>query len=131
VIAALRCDTVTAPLILDGAVNGLIFRQYVRQVLVPTLKLDDIVVMDNLSVHKVFGVAVAIQAAAAVPRFIPSFSPDFNPIEMAFAKLKAQLRKAGERTIAGLWERIGQVLGTFSGPECQHYLAHQGYRGSS
>ena len=131
VIAALRCDAVTAPLILDGAVNGPIFLDYVHQVLVPTLKPDDIVVMDNLPVHKVSGVEAAIQAAGAAARFIPSYSPDFNPIEMAYSKLKALLRKAGERSVTGLWDRIGELLGTFSSQECQNYLAHQGYRGST
>jgi transposase len=131
VIAALRCDAVTAPLVMDGAVNGPIFLEYVRQFLVPTLKPDDIVVMDNLPVHKVFGVEAAIQAAGATVRFIPAYSPDLNPIEMAYSKLKAMLRKAGERTVTGLWDRIGVVLGSFAPQECQNYLTHQGYCGST
>jgi len=131
VIAALRCDAVTAPLVLDGAVNGAIFLEYVRQMLVPTLKPNDIVVMDNLPVHKVFGVEAALQAAEATARFIPPYSPDLNPIEMVYSKLKAQLRKAAERTMSGLWDRIGELLGAFTHQECRNYLTHQGYYGSS
>jgi transposase len=131
VIAALRCDAVTAPLVVDGAMDGPTFLQYVHQFLVPTLKPDDIVVMDNLPVHKVFGVEAAIEAAGATVRFVPPYSPDLNPIEMVFAKLKALLRKAGERTVSGLWDLIGELLSGFSSTECQNYLTHQGYCGSS
>ncbi len=131
VIAALRCDAVTAPFVVDGAVNGAIFLAYVRQVLVPTLKPDDIVIMDNLPVHKVFGVQAVLQAAGATLRFIPPYSPDLDPIEMVFSKLKALLRKAAERAVTGLWDRIGDLLGAFTSEECQNYLSHQGYCGSS
>lgn len=131
VIAALRCDAVTAPLVVDGAVNGAIFLDYVRQSLVPTLKPDDIVMMDNVAVHKVFGVEAAIQAAGAAVRFLPSYSPDLNPIEMVYSKLKAMLRKAGQRSVTGLWDNVGEVLSDFSSQECQNYLTHEGYCGST
>jgi transposase len=126
-IAALRCDSITAPMVLDGAMNGAIFLEYVRQILLPTLTPGDWVIMDNLPVHKVFGVKAAIESVGASVLFLPPYSPDLNPIEMAFAKLKALLRKAAERTVSGLWERIGQLLAEFSRQECENYFAYQGY----
>jgi transposase len=126
-IAALRCDSVTAPMVLDGAMNGAAFIEYVRQVLVPTLKSEDVVIMDNLPVHKVFGIKAAIESVGASVLFLPPYSPDLNPIEMAFSKLKALLRKASERTVSGLWDRIGELIGAFSSQECENYLTHQGY----
>ena len=129
-IAALRNDRITAPLVIDGAMNGETFIQYIRQFLAPTLTPGDVVIMDNLPVHKVAGVKQAIEAAGATLEFLPAYSPDLNPIEMVFSKLKALLRKAKERTVGGLWDRIGEVLKEFSSQECQNYLAHQGY-GSS
>ena len=129
-VAALRNDRITAPLVIDGAMNGEIFIEYIRQFLAPTLTPGDVVIMDNLPVHKVAGVKQAIEAAGATLEFLPPYSPDLNPIEMVFSKLKALLRKAKERTVGGLWDRIGEVLKEFSSQECQNYLAHQGY-GSS
>lgn len=126
-IAALRCDAVTAPMVLDGPMNGEAFLAYVGQILVPTLKPGDVVVMDNVAVHKVFGVEAAIESAGASVLFLPPYSPDLNPIEMAFAKLKALLRKAAERTVSGLWDRIGELIGSFSSQECDNYFRHQGY----
>lgn len=126
-IAALRCDGITAPMVIDGAMNGATFLEYVRQILVPSLKPGDKVVMDNLPVHKVFGVEAEIEKAGASVLFLPAYSPDLNPIEMAFSKLKALLRKAAERTVSRLWDRIGELLGTFSAQECRNYLRHQGY----
>lgn len=126
-IAGLRCDAVTAPMVLDGAMNGSAFLEYVRQVLVPTLKSGDVVILDNLPVHKVFGVKAAIEGAGASLLFLPPYSPDLNPIEMAFSKLKALLRKAAERTVSGLWDRIGELIGAFSARECENFLRHQGY----
>jgi transposase len=126
-VAALRNDGITAPLVIDGAMNGETFVQYVEQFLVPTLTPKDIVVMDNLSVHKVAGVKQAIESAGASVLYLPPYSPDLNPIEMVFSKLKALLRKASERTVGKLWDRIGELLATFSSQECQNYLAHQGY----
>ena len=110
-VAGLRVDAVTAPFVIDRAMNGEIFRTYVERCLVPTLTSGDIVVMDNLPAHKVAGVRDAIAAAGALLLYLPPYSPDFNPIEMLFAKLKALLRKAAERTIASLWDAIGRLLG--------------------
>ena len=121
---------ITAPLVMDGAMNGEAFVQYVEQFLVPTLAPNDIVVMDNLPVHKVAGVSSAIESAGASVLYLPPYSPDLNPIEMVFAKLKALLRKASERTVDKLWDRIGKLLEAFTSQECQNYLTHQGY-GSS
>lgn len=127
-IAGLRIGGLTAPTVVDGAVNGDIFEAYVRQQLVPTLKAGDIVVMDNLTSHKRVGVREAIEAAGAKLLFLPPYSPDLNPIELAFSKLKALLRKAGERSIAGLWHLLGRLLDEFSPQECSNFLAHCGYR---
>lgn len=126
-VAGLRVDAVTAPFVIDRAMNGEIFRTYIESCLAPTLAPGDIVIMDNLPAHKVTGVRQAITAAGAMLLYLPPYSPDFNPIEMLFAKLKALLRKAAERTIASLWDAIGRLLGDFSATECSHYLAHAGY----
>jgi transposase len=127
-VAGLRVDAITAPFVIDRAMNGPIFRTYVERCLVPTLKPGDIVIMDNLQAHKVAGVRQAIEAAGAVLLYLPPYSPDLNPIEQLFAKLKALLRKAAERTIASLWAAIGRLLDDFSAQECSRYLAHAGYR---
>jgi transposase len=129
-VAALRNDRITAPLVIDGAMNGATFVQYVEQFLIPTLTPNDIVVMDNLAVHKVAGVKSAIERAGASVLYLPPYSPDLNPIEMVFAKLKALLRKASERTVRKLWDRIGELLQEFTSQECHNYLTHQSY-GSS
>jgi transposase len=113
--------------VLDGAMNGPMFLAYVKQCLAPTLKRGDIVVMDNLPVHKVAGVREAIEAVAAKLLYLPPYSPDLNPIEMAFSKLKALLRKATERTIPDLLRRIGQITKAFSPSECRNFLRHAGY----
>jgi transposase len=114
-------------MVLDGAMNGAAFLAYVHQILVPTLQSNDVVIMDNLPVHKVFGVKAAIESVGASVLFLPPYSPDLNPIEMAFSKLKALLRKASQRTVGGLWDRIGELIGAFSSQECENYLTHQGY----
>ena len=101
-VGALRLGGMTAPLVYDGAMNGMVFLAYVEQVLVPTLKPGDIVVMDNLPAHKSASVREAIERAGATLSFLPPYSPDFNPIEKAFSRLKAMLRKAGGRTVRGL-----------------------------
>jgi len=116
-----------APWVLDGPINRDAFTVYVRQVLVPELKPGDIVVMDNLSSHKAPAIRQAIEAAGATLLFLPPYSPDFNPIEQAFAKLKAHLRRAAERTIHGLWNAIGHILDLYSPQECANYFAHAGY----
>lgn len=126
-VAALRSTALTAPGLIDGPMNGNAFLAYVEQVLVPTLMPDDIVVMDNLSAHKVPGVRQAIQAAGAKLLYLPPYSPDFNPIEQLFAKLKALLRKAGERSVAALWDRIAELLDAFSPAECTNYFRNVGY----
>ena len=117
----------TAPMVLDGAMNGVAFQAYVQQVLIPTLAPGDIVIMDNLAAHKVAGVSQAIEACGARLLYLPPYSPDLNPIENAFAKLKAMLRKAAERTIDGLWSSIGRIIDTFNPTECANYFAAAGY----
>jgi transposase len=126
-IAALRHDQITAPMVIDRPMNGEIFLAYVMTFLLPTLSKGDIVVMDNLAVHKVAGVVEAIEGKGAQVLYLPPYSPDLNPIEQMFAKLKALLRKAKERTIDNLWDRIGKLLSEFSAAECANYLANSGY----
>jgi transposase len=109
-VAGLREDAITAPLVIDGAMDGETFRAYVEQFLAPTLAHGDIVIMDNLSSHKVAGVREAIEARGASLIYLPPYSPDLNPIEQAFAKLKALLRKAAPRTVEALWTAIGESL---------------------
>lgn len=126
-LAALRCDAITAPFVLDGPINGDWFLAYVEQVLVPTLKPGDVVVMDNLGSHKGKAVRRAIRQAGAHLLFLPPYSPDLNPIEQVFAKLKTLLRKAAERTVKATWRRIGKLLDHFSADECANYLVNSGY----
>ena len=126
-LGALRHDGMTAPLVVDGAINGPIFLEYVRQHLAPTLKPSDVVVMDNLSSHKVAGVQEAIQAAGASVLYLPPYSPDLNPIELAFSKLKSVLRREAERTVPGLWSLLGRVGEWFAPAECLAYFRHCGY----
>lgn len=125
--AALRHDSLTAPLVLDGPMDGAAFCAYVEQILVPTLKKDDIVVMDNLPSHKVVGIREAIEAAGAKLLYLPPYSPDLNPIEQVFSKLKALLRKAAARTLEALWKAISDALNAFSPDECSNYLKNSGY----
>jgi len=124
---ALRLSGMTAPMVLDGPMNAAAFVAYVEQVLVPTLQSGDVVVMDNLPAHKAGGVRAAIEQAGATLLYLPPYSPDFNPIENAFAKLKALLRKAAARTIAELWDAIRDTLPTFSPAECANYFTAAGY----
>jgi transposase len=126
-VAALRTSGLTAPLIVDGAMNGEVFRAYVEQILAPTLQPGDIVIMDNLSSHKVAGVRQAIECRGATLVYLPPYSPDLNPIEQAFAKLKALLRKIAARTVARLWDAVGDQLDRFTPQECVNYLANAGY----
>ena len=126
-VGALRLEGMTAPMVLDGAMHGAAFLAYVEQVLVPTLKPGDIVIMDNLPAHKPVAVRNAIEAAGAELRFLPPYSPDFNPIEMAFSKLKAHLRKAAARTFDEVWNAIGQICDLFSPQECRNYFKACGY----
>lgn len=117
----------TAPMVLDGAMNGPAFLAYVDQVLVPTLAPGDIVVMDNLPAHKSMGVRQAIERAGAKLYFLPPYSPDFNPIENAFSKLKSFLKKTAARTKGDLWKAIGRAIDAFSPSECLNYFAAAGY----
>lgn len=126
-VAGLRFSGLTAPLVIDGAMNGTIFHAYVEQVLAPTLTPGDIVIMDNLSSHKVAGVRELIEARGATLVYLPPYSPDLNPIEKAFAKLKALLRKIAARTVSRLWDALGELLSRFAPSECANYLASAGY----
>ncbi len=126
-VAALRHDGLTAPLVVDGAMNGELFLAYVQQQLAPTLRSGDIVVMDNLSAHKVAGVREAITAAGAMLVDLPPYSPDLNPIELVFSKLKWLVRSESPRTIERLWSFLGQTLDHFPADECLRYFRHCGY----
>ena len=126
-VGALRCTGLTAPMVIDGAINGDLFLAYVDQVLAPTLKPGDVVIMDNLRVHKIAGVRNAIAAAGATLLFIPPSSPDFNPIELAFSKLKALLRAKAIRSADTLWTALGELCSSFSPAECANYFRHDGY----
>ena len=126
-VGALRLTGMTAPMVLDGPMTGDWFLAYTQQVLVPTLYPGDVVILDNLPAHKSSAVREAIEAAGAKLLFLPPYSPDFNPIENAFAKLKALLRKAAARTVEHLWQTIGECLDAFSPTECANYFTNCGY----
>ncbi len=126
-LASLRCDRIEAPCVFDGPINGQSFQAYVEQILLPTLKPGDVVIMDNLSSHKGRAVRKAIRAVGARLLFLPPYSPDLNPIEQVFAKLKHLLRGAQERTTEDTWRRIGKLLDTFTPQECNNYLVNSGY----
>jgi transposase len=125
--AGLRVNGLTAPMILDGPMDGDAFRAYVEQVLVPDLDPGDIVIMDNLPAHRVSGVREAIEAVGASLRYLPAYSPDFNPIENAFAKLKALLRAVAARTVSDLWEALKSTLDAFTPSECRNSFTAAGY----
>ena len=126
-MAGLRLTGMVAPFVLDGPINRDAFEAYAEKVLVPELRPGDVVVMDNLPATRVRTCAALIEEAGASLLYLPPYSPDFNPIENAFAKLKALLRKAAERTVEGLWKAIGRLLDTFTPPECANYFAAAGY----
>jgi len=126
-LAALRYDCLTAPMVVDGAINGDLFVAYVEQILVPTLQKGDIVVLDNVSSHKVAGVKKAIESAGATVLYLPPYSPDFNPIEQVFSKLKTLLRKFKLRTMEELWNKLGELCDVFSPEECKNYFKNAGY----
>jgi transposase len=126
-VAGLRLTGMMAPFVVDGPMNRSAFLAYVRQVLVPELKRGDVVILDNLPAHKGSRVREAIEAAGASLLYLPPYSPDFNPIENAFAKLKALLRKAAERTVEGLWTTIGRLIDLFAPQECANYFRAAGY----
>ena len=127
-VAALRADGLTAPTVVDGAINGDVFEAYVRQQLVPTLRAGDLVVMDNLSSHKRAGVRQAIEAAGARLEYLPPYSPDLNPIQKMFSKLKAYLRKAKARTVEALYDAIGEGLRTIAASDLAGWFKSSGYR---
>ena len=125
-LAALRCDAITAPCVFDGPINGESFLSYVEQILVPSLRPGDIVIMDNLGSHKGSKVRAAIRNAGARLLFLPPYSPDLNPIEQVFAKLKHIMRKAQARTVEAAWRTIGKLLPAFTKQECANYLVNAG-----
>jgi transposase len=127
VIAALRAEGLTAPAVFDGPIDTASFCAYVEQVLVPTLRPGDVVILDNLAVHKQPAVQTAIEHAGARIRFLPPYSPDFNPIEQVFAKLKAFLRALRPRTLDRVIELVAKALHLFSPTECANYLRNCGY----
>ena len=126
-LAALRCDRIDAPCVIDGPINGQSFLAYVEQVLAPTLRKGDIVFMDNLRTHKIAGVREAIEAVGARVRYLPAYSPDLNPIEQAFSRLKAALRKGATRTVQALLKLIGKLVKSFAPQMCANYFRHAGY----
>lgn len=126
-VAGLTMRGMIAPFVLGGPINRNAFEVYVEKVLVPELRPGDVVVMDNLASHKGPQTRVLIEAAGATVLFLPPYSPDLNPIELAFAKLKALLRKAAQRTADGLWEAIGRLIDTFSPTERANYFSACGY----
>jgi transposase len=126
-IGGLRLSGMTAPMVLDGPMTGAWFLAYVEQILVPTLKPGDIVILDNLAAHKNAAARQAIEAAGARLLFLPPYSPDLNPIENAFSKLKALLRKAAARTVQHLWKAIALAIDAFTPNECANYFAAAGY----
>jgi transposase len=128
VIAALRVNGLSAPAVFDGPIDNPSFLAYVEQVLVPTLRPGDVVVLDNLAMHRQPEVHAAIVGAGAHLRFLPPYSPDFNPIEQAFAKLKAFLRAARPRTFTQVVELVGLALELFTPSECLNFVRHSGYR---
>jgi transposase len=126
-IAALRCNRIDAPCVFDGPINGRSFTAYVEQILAPTLRPGDIVILDNLGSHKGEPVRRTIRAAGARLFFLPPYSPDLNPIEQVFAKLKHLMRTAAERAVEATWRRIGTMLDRFKPDECANYLRNAGY----
>ena len=127
VVAGLRTNGLVAPFVLDGPINRATFETYVEMILVPALRPGNVVILDNLSSHKGPHVRALIEAAGARLLYLPPYSPDFNPIENAFAKLKALLRKAAERTLEGLWATIGRLIDAFTPTECANYFTAAGY----
>ncbi len=126
-IAALRAESIGAPFLIEGAVNADVFTAYLTEVLCPELRAGDVVILDNLSTHKIAGVAALLAACGASVRYLPPYSPDLNPIEMAFAKLKAHLRRAAARTLEELQDAVAHSLTTFSPDHCQGFFRHAQY----
>lgn len=127
IVGALTARGFIAPMVVDGAINGELFRAYVERVLVKELRRGDVVVLDNLGSHKLAAVRRAVERAGCRLLFLPPYSPDFSPIENAFSKLKRLLRTAAERDVEGLWTAIGRLLDEFRPEECRNYFRHCGY----
>lgn len=126
-LAALRLDALTAPCVIDGPINGELFRLYVQDLLVPTLRAGDIVILDNLGSHRGHAVRAAVRSAGATLAFLPSYSPDLNPIEQAFSKIKHWMRMAQERTLEAISDRVADVVAAMTDRECRNYIHHAGY----
>jgi transposase len=126
-IAALRCDRINAPWVIDGPINGELFTLYVEQVLAPTLAKGEVVILDNLGSHKGKSARNAIRAKGAHLLFLPPYSPDLNPIEQVFAKLKHLLRAAEPRDVEATWRKVGELLDLFSSEQCANYFRNSGY----
>ena len=126
-IAGLRHNKMVAPMVVNGAMNTELFLAYIRQCLVPILSRGDLVMMDNVNIHRAEGVREAIESARATLLYLPKYSPDLNPIELPFSKFKAFLRKAAERTVPGLRRAIRLFLPTLTAQECANYFRHAGY----
>lgn len=126
-IAGLRCSGLVAPWIVDGAMDRAAFNQWVETQLAPTLSPGDVVILDNLSVHKSAAAEAALKARGAWLLFLPQYSPDLNPIEMAYSKLKAHLRKAAARTFEALWSALGDICDLFEPEECWNFFKAAGY----
>ena len=126
-MAALRQDRLAAPFAIDGPLNGTIFLEYVRQLLCPGLRCGDVIILDNLSSHKLTGVREAIEASGATPLYLPPYSPDSNPLDQAFAKLKALLREAAARTLPAVWNALRDCLLEISENDCSNFLKNAGY----
>jgi transposase len=124
----LRSSGIVAPLVVDGPINGRVFLAWVQQHLCEELKRNDVVVMDNLSAHKVSGVTQAIEQVGAEVRYLPPYSPDLNPIENLFSKFKTLLRSVAARTVGTLWKAIGSLVDRFAPTECVRYILHAGYK---
>ena len=127
-LAGIRASGWVAPLVVDGSINGKLFLGWVEQHLIESLKPGDVVIMDNLSSHKVKGVVDAIESVEAKVLYLPPYSPDFNPIELAFSKLKQLIRSAKQRTVDALWNTCGDILDKFTETEFRNYFKHAGYR---
>jgi len=126
-LAALRCDQLTAPCVFDGPINGACFRAYTKQILLPTLRPGDIVIMDNLGSHKSKAVRDTIESAGARLWFLPPYSPDLNPIEQTFSKIKHWMRSAQKRSKEGVWRKVGSIIETVTAKECANYIENAGY----
>jgi transposase len=126
-IAGLRCHGLSAPWVIDGPINRPAFEAYIETQLAPTLSKGDVVILDNLAVHKSAKAADCLKQKGAWFLFLPAYSPDLNPIEQAFAKLKAHLRKAAARTVEALWQALSEICDLFEPQECWNYLRAAGY----